>query len=195
MSHPSLEALRAGLAWVRAAPRDEGVLRMIVRRPEVGAREVLPEGELDLVEGLVGDGWCRRPSSRTADGAPHPDMQLNLMAARAIALFAGSEERWPLAGDQLFVDLDLSSANLPPWTRLEIGAALIEVTDQPHTGCRKFLDRFGADALRLVSSPLGRELALRGVCARVVRPGTVRTGDAVRRRPPGWLPLEALPRR
>jgi MOSC domain-containing protein YiiM len=131
----------------------------------------------------VGDTWGRRASTRTGDGTPHADMQINLMNARAIALIAQERSRWPLAGDQLFVDLDLSLANLPAGSRLEIGSAVLEVTAQPHTGCGKFVERFGADAMKFVNSPVGRELCLRGINARVVQPGVIREGDpiAVRR--------------
>jgi hypothetical protein len=140
-------------------------------------------GEFSLTDGLVGDSWKNRSSSRTLDKSAHPDMQLNIMNSRVIALVAGQKERWHLAGDQLFVDLDLSAENLPPGTRLALGAAVIEVTDQPHTGCKKFAARFGTDALKFVSTPLAREINLRGVNARVVQPGTIRTGDAVSRMP------------
>jgi hypothetical protein len=176
-----MASLEAGLAEVRRSPADDGVLRMIVRRPGVDLREILERGELDLVDGLLGDCWKARPSSRTRDGSAHPDLQLNLMNARAIAMIAGGEDRWALAGDQLYVDLDLSAANLPAGTRLAIGDAVIEVTAQPHTGCAKFWERFGGDALRLVNSPTGRELNLRGICARVVRPGSIARGDRVRK--------------
>jgi hypothetical protein len=179
--HLTMAELEAGLADALESPGNEGVLELIVRRPEVDAREVLASGELDVVEGLVGDNWRRRPSSRTADGGAHPDMQINLMNARVIALVAGARERWPLAGDQLFVDLDLSEANLPPWTKLAIGSAVLEVTDQPHTGCGKFVARFGLDAMKFVNSPDGRRQRLRGLNARVVRPGTIATGDVVRK--------------
>jgi hypothetical protein len=174
-----MDALEAGLPHVREAPRDQGALRLIVRRPAADAREVLEEGELSLEEGLVGDTWRMRGSSRSADGRAHPDMQLNVMNARAAALVAQQDDRWALAGDQLFVDLDLSGDNVPPGTRLAIGSAVIEVTDQPHTGCCKFVARFGLDAMKLVNSPVGRSLNLRGICARVVQPGTIRVGDAV----------------
>jgi hypothetical protein len=179
--HLTLAELEAGLPGALASPTDVGVLGLIVRRPEVDAREVLASGELDLVEGLVGDSWRRRRSSRTADGSAHPEMQLNLMNARVIALIARTKDRWPLAGDQLFVDLDLSEANLPPWTKLSIGSAVIEVTAQPHAGCGKFVSRFGVDAMKFVNSPDGRRLRLRGLNARVVQPGTVATGDMVRK--------------
>src|SRR6266536_4751887 len=127
--HLSIEQLHAGLDAIRDSPKDQGQLRMIVRRPQLGAREVLPAGELDPVEGLVGDTWKARSSTRTADGSAHPDMQLNIMNARVIALVAREEDRWPLAGDQLVIDLDWSDANLTAWTKLALGTAIIEVTD------------------------------------------------------------------
>ena len=179
MIHLTQSELEAGLDHVRAAPKDRGVLAMIVRRPQVGVRDVLENAELNQVEGLAGDTWRDRRSTRTADGSPHPDMQLNIIGARAVQLVAQDKSRWPLAGDQLVIDLDLSGANLPPGTRLAIGSAVIEVTAQPHTGCAKFIERFGADAHKLVNSPIGRELNLRGINAKVVQAGTIRVGDAV----------------
>jgi len=152
---------------------------MIVRRPGVGHREILDEGLLDIADGLVGDSWRIRSSKRTADGSPHPDMQLNLMNSRVVDLVAQHKTRWPLAGDQLFVDLDLTEANLPAGTRLAIGQAIIEVTAEPHTGCAKFTERFGVDAMKFVNSPERRHLHLRGINARVVRAGAVRVGDRV----------------
>jgi len=179
--HMTMAELEAGLDAIRQSPKDEGVIALIVRRPKVDAREVLEEGELDLVEGLVGDTWKVRASSRTPDGAAHPDMQLNVMNARVIALLAREKDRWPLAGDQLFIDMDVSSENLPPGTRLALGSAVIEVTNQPHTGCKKFEARFGLDALKFVNSPLGRQLQLRGVNAKVTQPGVIRVGDLVKK--------------
>jgi hypothetical protein len=173
--------LEAGLEEIGRSPRDGGVLELIVRRPRAGEREVLEEGQLDLVEGLVGDNWQTRGSSRTADGSAHPDMQLNVMNSRVIALVAQDRARWRLAGDQLFIDMDLSAANLTPGTRLAIGSAVIEVTAQPHTGCQKFVARFGADAMQFVNSPQGRQLHLRGINARVVRAGVIRVGDVARK--------------
>ena len=154
---------------------------MIVRRPQVEEREILEEGELHLHEGLVGDSWIRRASSRTADGSPHPDMQINIMNARVAALVAQDKSRWHLAGDQLYLDMDLSLENLPPGTQLEIGSAVIEVTPPPHTGCKKFVARFGLDAMKFVNSPIGRELQLRGLHAKVITSGTVRVGDLARK--------------
>jgi hypothetical protein len=171
--------LEAGLDEIVRSPKDQGVLEMIVRRPQVGEREILREGQLDLAEGLVGDSWKIRSSKRTPDGTPHPDMQLNLMNSRVVNLVSQDKSRWHLAGDQLFVDLDLSEANLPVGTKLAIGSAVIEVTAEPHTGCSKFVERFGVDAMEFVNARERRDLHLRGVNARVVRPGAVRVGDTV----------------
>jgi hypothetical protein len=181
VKHLTMEALEAGLDEIRRSPRDEGVLTLIVRRPRINEREVLETAELDLTEGLVGDTWKTRGSSRTPDGASHPDMQINIMNSRVIALLAQDRGRWPLAGDQLFIDMDLSAANLPPGTRLALGSAVIEVTDQPHTGCNKFESRFGRDAVKFVNSTVGRELQLRGINAKVVQPGLIRMGDVARK--------------
>ncbi|MEE2709242.1 MAG: MOSC domain-containing protein [Gemmatimonadota bacterium] len=178
--HLCATELEAGLDKIRQSPKDNGTLDMIVRRPDVDEREVLSQGKLDIVEGLVGDTWKSRGSSRTDDGSAHPDMQLNIMNSRVINLVATSRERWPLAGDQLFIDLDLSEDNLPPGTRLELGTAVIEVTAIPHTGCKKFVERFGLDAVKFVNSGINN-LKLRGVNAKVVGPGLVSAGDKVRK--------------
>ena len=179
--HLTREELEAGLERIRSAPREEGVLELIVRRPAIDAREVLEVGELHPVHGLVGDTWSERGSSRTSDGRRHPDMQLNIMSTRAVSLVAQSRDRWALAGDQLYIDIDLSARNLPAGTRLTLGSAVIEITAEPHTGCAKFVSRFGLDAMKFVNSPTGRELNLRGVNARVVQAGTIRVGDVVRK--------------
>ena len=178
------DELEAGLPEILASPKDGGVVKMIVRRPDVGEREVVDSGELDLAEGLVGDNWRSRGSGQTQDGAAHPEMQLNLMNSRVIALVARSEDRWALAGDQLFVDLDLSKENLPAGTRLAMGSAIVEVTAVPHLGCRKFVARFGLEAMKFVNSRRGKKLCLRGINAKVVKPGHVGTGDRIRRMSP-----------
>ena len=183
MDHVTTATLEAGLDHVRAAPVDRGRVELIVRRPAVGEREILDVGELDLAEGLVGDTWKDRPSPRMLFRGAHPDMQLNLINARVSALIAADPAHRALAGDQLHLDLDLSEANLTPGTRLGLGSAVIEITDQPHRGCAKFAKRFGKEALRFVNSPVGTQLHLRGVNAKVVAAGTVRPGDTVTKLP------------
>jgi len=173
--------LEARLGSVRSAPMDEGTLDLIVRRPATEEREILGEAEIDLTEGLSGDIWAERPSQKT--GEPNPDAQVTVMSARAAALVAGGHDPdgWAQAGDQLYVDFDLSEANLPAGSRIEIGEAVLEVSEEPHLGCGKFVRRYGVEALKLVNSAEGRALRLRGVNTRVIEPGTVRRGDAVRK--------------
>lgn len=178
--HATLEELEAALDEVRRSPTGEGPIEMIVRRPRSGEREVVDEAELDLEVGLVGDVWLTKGSSSTSDGTSNPGAQITLMNARVVQLLARDRERWPLAGDQFYVDLDLSDEHLPPGTRLALGSAELEISEVPHTGCAKFIERFGRDAQRFVNSGPGKSLRLRGVNARVLKPGRVKTGDAVR---------------
>ena len=180
---PDLARLEGSLDHIRAAPGDNGLVELIVRRPGVDEREVLIDARLDAHTGMEGDTWHARGSSRTPDGGPNPDAQLTLMNARVAAAVAGEQDRWPLAGDQLYVDLDLSRANLPPGSRVQIGSAVIEFSEPPHTGCAKFSGRFGVDALKFVNSQIGRELRLRGANCRVVVAGIVRQGDAITKLP------------
>jgi hypothetical protein len=171
--------LEAGLAELEGSPQDHGRLEMIVRRPAIGERVVIERGEANLVDGLAGDNWRARGSSQTADGSAHPEAQITLMNSRIIQLIAQDRSRWPLAGDQLFVDLDLSINNLPPGQRLAIGGAVLEISTIPHNGCQKFTDRFGLDANRFVNSDEGRQARRRGVNARVIQPGVIAVGDRV----------------
>jgi len=175
--------LEQGLAAVRESPREQGVLELIVRRPAENEREVIEAGELSCLEGLVGDNWQTRGSASTDDGAAHPEMQLNIMNSRMIALVAQGADRWELAGDQLYLDMDLSQENLPPGTQLAIGSAVIEVTAEPHVGCEKFVSRFGRDAMKFVNSTLGRKLRLRGLNAKVAQAGEIQVGNLVTKIP------------
>ena len=179
--HLTKEQLEAGLDIIFQSPKNEGALALIVRRPVSEQREVLATATLDIIEGLVGDNWRARGCSATDDGSAHPDMQLNIMNARVINLVAQTKERWPLAGDQLYVDLDLSDENLPPGTRLAIGDAIIEVTAEPHTGCKKFVARFGLEAMKFVNSGLGKKINLRGINAKVIQSGQIATNNLVRK--------------
>jgi MOSC domain-containing protein YiiM len=171
--HLGLSTLEAGVGEIRRSPSDVGTVELIVRRPAENERETLTEAHLNTTAGLVGDGWL------ADDGDVR--RQVTVMNSRVVSLLAGSRDRWPLAGDQLYVDLDLSVENLPPGTRVEIGAAVLEVSGEPHRGCKKFAARYGLDALRFVNSKVGYALNLRGINTRVVRGGVVRPGDVVRK--------------
>jgi hypothetical protein len=181
--HLNMEELEAGLTVICDSPKDAGAIEMIVRRPRIGEREVLEHAELSLSEGLVGDNWKARGSSATPDGGAHPEMQINIMNSRVIALLAQDIGRWPLAGDQLFIDMDLGADNLPQGTRLVLGSAVVEITGIPHNGCKKFVERFGLDAMKFVNSGIGKQLHLRGVNAKVVRAGVIRKGEIARKLP------------
>jgi MOSC domain-containing protein YiiM len=179
--HLSLAELGNGLPGILRSPSDRGVLRAIVIRPETEARASLPQCELSPEGGVHGDNWAKGCWMSLPDGRPHPDVQVTIMNARAIALIAEEEARWPLAGDNLFIDLDLSADNLPPGTRLAVGSTLLEITAVPHKGCKKFAARFGVDATRFVNSREGLRLHLRGIYARIVEPGVVAVGDPVQK--------------
>lgn len=177
----TLEALQAELARLGQSPKDEGRVELMLRRPDTGEREILQEAELDLVEGMVGDNWKLRGSRHTPDGSAHPEAQIAVMNSRVIHAITQDKNRWALAGDQLFLDLDLSSANLQAGDRLAIGTAILEVTPYPHNGCGKFSERFGSAATRLVNSKESREgLHYRGINTRIVQAGTIRQGDSVK---------------
>ena len=171
----------AALADIHASPRDDGRLETIVARPSRGHRVVIDTGRLDPVVGLEGDDWLERGSGSTQDGSSDPLRQVTVINARVLAAIEPDRARWPLAGDQLIVDLDLSIDALPPGTRLTIGEAVVEVTAPPHTGCTAFSGRFGIDALAWVSTPAGKAARMRGMHVRVVRAGTIRSGDVIRR--------------
>lgn len=177
--HRNADALAAGTADVRRSPHDNGVVGLLVVRPGPDERHELPSATFDPDCGVVGDTWSERPSTRGPDGGPNPEAQVTVMNTRAIALMAGARERWALAGDQVYVDLDLSVDNLPTGTHLHLGGAVLEVTAAPHTGCAKFAERFGVAALQLTATPEGRALRLRGINTRVVRSGEVSVGSAV----------------
>lgn len=164
--------LERGLGHIADSPRDHGTVEMIVRRPAVDEREIVPSAEVEPGSGLIGDSWAGRPH-------PSPEAELTLMNARCVALLAGDVDRWPLAGDQVYVDLDLGVENLPPGTRLRVGTVMVEVSAKPHTGCSKFSARFGEEALAFVNSESGKAMRLRGMNVRVIEGGTIRTGDPV----------------
>jgi hypothetical protein len=177
MEHLSRQSLEASLGHITDSPRDRGVIVLLVQRPEVGVRDLPAEVVIDQAAGLTGDNWLRRGSRSTPDGSADPQRQVTVMNARVAELVAGGTSRMQLAGDQLYVDLDISMDNLPPGSLLTVGEAVLEVSEVPHLGCAKFVERFGADAMAFVNSRVGRRLRLRGMNTRVVRAGVVRVGD------------------
>lgn len=181
--HLTMSEILDNLAELGPSPRDNGTVEMIVRRPEMGQREILEQAQVDLIEGLIGDNWRTRGSRRTEDGSAHPEMQIAIMNTRTIQALTQDRALWPLAGDQLFLDLDLSEENLQPGQCLAIGDVLLEITPMPHNGCGKFTERFGSDATHFVNSREGRQMHRRGVNARVIQPGTIRVGDRVTKIP------------
>jgi len=181
LTHLSKIELEAGLEHIRQSPKDEGKVMLIVRRPEVEKRETLEACQVDLLEGLVGDNWKVRGSKVTSDGSANIHAQITIMNSRTVALLAQAEDRWALAGDQLYVDMNLGDDNLPPGTRLAIGSAILEVSALPHTGCAKFSQRFGVEAHKFVNSPEGKQLHLRGINTTVIQAGEIRVGDVVKK--------------
>src|ERR1051325_3314881 len=181
VKHLTTAELEAALDHLRETPKDDGIVHLIVRRPDVDQREVLDEAELHPELGLIGDNWKMRPSRRTPDGSAHPDMQINIMNSRVTALVAQERERWPLAGDQLYIDMDLSKENRPAGSRIAIGSAVLEVSPLPHTGCHKFVARFGVEAMQFVNSETGKAMCLRGINAKVVQAGTVKVGQTAKK--------------
>ncbi len=181
LTHRTMAELEAGLPYIQASPKDQGELKLIVCRPADNERKTLTIGELNTELGLVGDNWSTRGSSRTPDKNAHPEMQINIMNARCIEWLTQDPERWALAGDQLYVDMDLSDENLPVGTQLKVGTAILEVTPIPHNGCKKFAERFGVDAVKFVNSPIGKQLHLRGINAKVIQSGQIQRGDVVKK--------------
>lgn len=181
VNYLSMAELEAGLAHIQASSADVGTVQMIVARPADNERVTLDEGLFTVENGLEGDNWRARGSKRTDDGRAHPEMQITLMNSRFLDLVAGEQSRWPLAGDQLVVDMDLGVENLPPGQRLQVGTAVFEVTAVPHTGCKKFATRFGTEAVKFANSDIGKPLRLRGMYVKVIQPGTVQVGDTIRK--------------
>lgn len=180
-SHITESEINLGLDHIQQSPTDNGLLRSIVIRPGSDLRVKLQECRLSPEGGTEGDQWAKGCWLTLPDGKPHPDVQIAIINARLIDLLAGSFERWELAGDNLYVDLDLRRDNLAPGQRLQIGECVLEITNEEHKGCDKFRDRFGMDAVRFVNSPLGKQLRLRGIYAKVIQAGIVRVGDTIQK--------------
>ncbi|MFY0691197.1 MAG: hypothetical protein JXR14_04650 [Paracoccaceae bacterium] len=179
--HRSHDELTAAIPHILDAAKDNGRLDMIVIRPEKEQRLPVESARLTYADGTVGDHWAKGCWLSTEDGKPHPDVQICIMSSRCIAAIAGEPENWPLAGDNLFIDMDLSPSNMPPGTKIAIGSVEMVITEEPHNGCQKFIDRFGRDACVFVNTGRGKELRLRGIYGKVIKDGTVSVGDTVRK--------------
>jgi len=179
VKHITMEQLQAGLVDVGQSPKDKGTVAMIVARPDVDERLTPDSAEFDVSEGLLGDNWRLLGSSMTDDGSAHPDMQIAIINKRFVELIAGERDRWPLAGDQLVLDLDITHENLQTGQQLAIGSTVLEITEVPHKGCKKFAERFGKDVITFVTSDVGMNWRARGIYAKVVRAGTINVGDSV----------------
>lgn len=181
IEHPTVETLETGLEIIRNSPQDNGTLEMIVVRPAKNQRSTLQECELSLKRGVEGDHWANGCWKSLPDGSPDPDVQVTIMNSRCLKLISASSSQWPLAGDNLIVDMDLSVQNLQPGQKLSIGSAILEITSVPHTGCNNFKERFGIDSLKFISSKIGKELRLRGIYARIIRDGHIKVGDRLKK--------------
>ncbi len=179
MEYKDRDTLERGFDHVKQSPSAQGRLELIVIRPDVNQREELTQGVLDVEQGLIGDNWAQRGSSQTEDGSAHPEMQINIMNSRLADLVAQQKSDWKMAGDQLYVDLNLNKENLPAGTRLALGEAILEVTAVPHTGCAKFADRFGREALKFISTREGLQWQLRGINTKVIKGGKITVGDRI----------------
>ena len=170
--HLLSDQIDAKINQLAESPKDRGVLEYIVLRLPEERRETPQEAAVHPESGLHGDRWGQARS-------PNLGAQISMMNSRFLRVIAGGEERMPLSGDNLLVDLDLSDENLPSGTRLKIGTAVFEVTDIPHTGCAKFQRRYGVDALEVVNSETYKARRLRGLFTRAIQPGKIRVGDSI----------------
>ena len=181
--HVSAVELEQGLAEVLASPTDAGRLTAIFVRPAPNERRRLVSATLTPEKGIDGDRWVSDSFSGLKDGSD-PRSQVSIMNDRFLRQVAGDDDGMCLAGDNLIVDLDLSEANLPAGSHVTIGPEVIlEISDLKHTGCSKFARRYGPDAKTFANNKQGTALHLRGRYARIVRGGTIRLGDEVRKQP------------
>ena len=178
MAHLTTDELTERVAALDVPPMDNGTITALVLRPEVNERKVVQSIRVKPNEGIEGDNYVARGSSKTPDGGPHPEAQICMMRSDVLNVFSdGDEAKWPLAGDQMLVDFDLSTDNLPTGTELGIGSATFRVVAKPHNGCQKFSERYGLDARRFANSdPVAR---YRGIYIIVLTEGEVSVGDTI----------------
>lgn len=177
--HLSKAELAAGLPGVLESPKDNGAIEQIIVRPAANERRPVNSVAISLAGGLEGDHWAQGCWKSNESGEPHPDVQICMMNSRCIDLIAGDKSNWAPAGDNLFIDMDLTPDNLPPGTHISMGTAVLEITDTPHKGCAKFIERYGRDACVFVNVGDGDRYKLRGIYGRVVQDGVISVGDKV----------------
>ena len=180
-NHRSRAELEASLDHIKNAPKDAGSVALIVVRPQHGERRTPASVHISTEHGVAGDRWSKGCWLETEDGEPHPSVQVNLMSVRAAKAIAGEIKNWKAAGNNFFVDIDMSPENLPPGTRLRLGSAEIEISAQANKGCQKFIDRYGRDACVFVNVGPGWANRTRGLYARVIKNGEVRLGDMLQK--------------
>lgn len=181
MTHVTTAIIEKQLPYVEASPKDNGVIKLIVVRPKTNKRQILDSCFISYEKGMEGDNWTLGCWKTTEDGSPHPDVQIAITNYRIHEIFSNLDKDRALAGDNLFVDLDLSERNLKAGDRLALGSAIIKITSVPHNGCGKFKERFGIDALKFVNSPIGKQMHLRGIYAKVIQNGIVSVNDTIKK--------------
>ncbi len=177
--HPTLEQLELSLETIAASPSKQGTVELIISRPETGKRVVHTIGNFSKTGGLEGDNWANDCWKTLPDGKSDPIVQIAITNTRLLAAICPDKSRWPLAGDQIYTELNLSKTNLPVGTRLSAGTVILEITQEPHLGCSQYAEHFGKDSLKFTLTPRGRELNLRGIYAKVIKSGSINTGDRI----------------
>jgi hypothetical protein len=177
--HLSLEELQSHLDSIKQSPQDDGILKAIVIRPVSNERVGMESSVVTPDGGVHGDRWAKQAWLNLPEEELEPKAQITVMNSRAAEVIARNRARWPLAGDNLYVDLDLSEDNLQAGQQLSIGSAVFEITPQPHNGCGKFEQRFGAEALKWVNSEEGKHHHLRGIYIKVVKAGVINVDDTI----------------
>lgn len=176
MKFVTVNELEYNLPYILSSPKDEGRIENIIVRRKKNERELRKEVFLSQERGVEGDRWFD-----LSKGEPDPRRQLTIINSRLIKLLAQNDERMQLAGDNLITDLDLSESNLPVGQRLTIGDVMVEIADVPHTGCSKFAERFGKDAVEFINAPERSSLRLRGVYAKFLNSGLIHVGDIIKK--------------
>lgn len=170
-------------AWpdIMAAPKDGAAIEMLCLRPAMGERRFVDEIHVTREEGIPGERWLTQPWMRLPGGQPDPAIQVSFLQRRVLDLVWRDREGTPHPGDTFVVDMDLSEANLPAGSLLQVGSAVLEVSTVFNNACAKWKKRYGDDALDWVRAYENKEFRPRGVLAKVHRDGVFRAGDRLTR--------------